>query len=248
MDLKDLLAMNVLSSEAAAFLLAALNLGLNITIVGETGTGKTTLLNVLDESLDARLRRVYIEDAVETKDLIHAGYHQMKLRVDPFERTIGNSRTKAAEIVKILHRSPDLVILGEIQSKEHSLAFFHALTAGVRGMQTFHSSSPEQAIRRWIEVHGIARANIMDLDIIVQMTRPERLSSSRYVSRIALVVEEGGEPRVRDVYVRDALARLSRIAPWERIQLRNGFATTRLREKVDQIRSDFGALPVADLN
>jgi pilus assembly protein CpaF len=249
LGLNDLIATNALTPEAAAFLLAGLQVGLNITIVGETGTGKTTLLNVLDESLDPRLRRVYIEDAVETKDLLHSGYHQMKLRVDPFEKTSGVSRTKAAEIVKILHRSPDLVILGEIQSREHSTAFFHALTAGVRGMQTFHSSSPETALRRWIEVHGIPKANILDLDVIVLMTRPERLASSRLVSRIALVVDEGGEPRLRDVYIRDAAMRLRRITPWERVEIRSQRCRPEeFAELVRRIESRLGVAQAPEVN
>ena len=114
---------------------------------------------------------------METKDLLGKGYHQMKLRVDPFERGAESSRTKSEEITKILHRSPDLVILGEIQSEEHSRAFFHALTAGVRGLQTFHASSAGQAIRRWREMHGISKTSLLDLDIIVQMSRPDRLES-----------------------------------------------------------------------
>jgi flagellar protein FlaI len=237
LTLKDLIIRNVISTESAAFLLAVLEYGANVTIVGETGTGKTTLLNALDESLDPRLRRIYIEDAVETRDLIGMGYHQMKLKVDPFERASDAFRTKTVEIVKILHRSPDLVILGEIQSSEHSQAFFHALSSGIRGMQTFHASSPEQAIRRWIENHRISKTSLLDLDIIVQMIRPARLGSERHVSRISVIVEESNEPRIRDVYIRDRSFHLQKVLPWERIQLRRSSLDTKVVEKIQLISS-----------
>ncbi|MBI3116502.1 MAG: type II/IV secretion system ATPase subunit [Thaumarchaeota archaeon] len=238
LSLSELIGMRVITNEAAAFLIASLEAGMNVTIVGQTGTGKTTLLNALDESLDPRLRRIYIEDAVETKDLLKRGYHQMKLKVEPFERGRESSRTKTSEIVKILHRSPDIVILGEIQSEEHSLAFFHALSSGVRGMQTFHASSPEQAIRRWAENHGISKTSLLDLDIIVQMSRPAKLGSRRVVNRVCLVVDEGGEPRLRDIYVRERGNELQRVIPWERARTKREWAG--VEEKIAEIQSRYG--------
>ncbi len=187
LTLRELVEMNVLSAEAAGFLVAWVEGGGNVSILGETGTGKTTLMNAIDEQVNPRLRRVYIEDAVETKDLLEKGYHQMKIKVDPFERGGTSSHSKESEIVKVLHRSPDLVILSEIQSEEHSRAFYHALSAGVRGMQTFHASSVEQAIRRWVDVHGIPKQGILDLGVLVQMVRPDRLGPARYVSRVCAV-------------------------------------------------------------
>jgi type IV secretory pathway ATPase VirB11/archaellum biosynthesis ATPase len=239
LSLPQLIGMNVICPEAAAFLVVWLELGGNVTIIGETGTGKTTLLNALDEALNPKLRRVYIEDAVETRDMLKRGYHQMKIKVDPFERNEDYVRTKGTEIVKVLHRSPDIVILSEIQSEEHSKAFFHALSAGIRGMQTFHASSIEQAVRRWTSVHGVPKQNILDLGLLVQMTRPDRLKPFRAVSRICEILGETGEPRLRDVYDRDRDFLLQRITTWERISPPEGRKQEELSKRISERVAEF---------
>ena len=212
LSLARLIGLGVISEEAAAILLGWLETGGNVTIVGETGTGKTTLLNALDEQLERRLRRLYIEDAVETRDLLDRGYHQMKVKVDPFERGDGVGRTKESEIVKALHRSPDIVILSEIQSEEHSRAFFQALAAGARGMQTFHASTLEQGIRRWVSMHHVAEQSLLDLGLMVQMARPDRLKQGRYVQRICEVTQERGTPKLRELFMRDREFKLRNVA------------------------------------
>ena len=211
LTLRELVRRNVISGEAASLLLGWLEAGGNVSIVGETGTGKTTLLNALDTELDPRLRRLYIEDAVETRELLDKGYHQVKVKVDPLDRG-SSTRTKEFEIVKALHRSPDVLILSEIQSKEHSLAFFQSLAAGLRGLQTFHASTVEQAVRRWVSMHQIPPETMSDLGLLVQMSRPDRLLPERYVARICEFRTEGGSPRVRELYMRDRSNALRQVA------------------------------------
>jgi len=207
-----LIDLNVLSQEAGATLVGWLEVGGNVTIVGETSTGKTTLLNALDELVERRLRRVYIEDAVETRDMLERGFHQMKVKVDPFDRGYETGRTKESEIVKALHRSPDIVILSEIQSEEHSRAFFQALASGARGLQTFHASTIEQAIRRWVSMHHISEQSLLDLGLMVQMARPDRLKQARFVQRICQVIQDRGTPKLKELYLRDRDFKLRRIA------------------------------------
>lgn len=208
-----LIEIGVITVEAAAELVAWLESGGNITIVGETGTGKTTLLNALDELVEPKLRRLYIEDAVETKDMLASGYHQMKIKVDPFDRAGGQGRTKESEIVKALHRSPDLVVLSEIQSEEHSRAFFHSLSAGAKGIQTFHAPSMEHALSRWLISHGIPKESLLDLGVLVLMARPNRLKPDRFVRRICLVESDEGKPALKELYSRGHDKGLVRTGP-----------------------------------
>ncbi|HME19203.1 MAG TPA: ATPase, T2SS/T4P/T4SS family [Nitrososphaerales archaeon] len=232
--LPELVRMGAISDEAGAFLVAWSEEGGNMTIIGETGTGKTTLMNAIDEQVNPRLRRVYIEDAVETKNLLERGFHQVKIKVDPFERGTGQLHSKELEIVKVLHRSPDLVILSEIQSEEHSRAFFHALSAGVRGMQTFHASTVEQAIRRWTNAHKVPKQSLLELGVLVQMARPERLGPVRQVSRVCVMAADGGEPRIRDVFMRDRDSRLQRVVEWDRVEPPRGRSAGALVRRIQE--------------
>ena len=233
LSLPQLIGLGVISDEAASVLVGWLETGGNVTVVGETGTGKTTLLNALDEQLEPRLRRLYIEDAVETRDLLSRGYHQMKVKVDHYERGNDSGRTKESEIVKALHRSPDIVILSEIQSEEHSRAFFQALASGARGIQTFHASTIEQAVRRWVGLHHIAEQSLLDLGLLVQMARPDRLKQARHVKRICEVVQEGGAPKVKELFLRDREFRLRRVAGAGLPLPPEGVDLARFRQKVD---------------
>ena len=243
LTLPQLIGLGLVSDEASSMLVGWLEAGGNVTIVGETGTGKTTLLNALDEQVDKRLRRLYIEDAVETRDMLADGYHQMKVKVDPYDRGEGAERTKESEIVKALHRSPDIVILSEIQSEEHSRAFFQALASGARGVQTFHASTIEQAVRRWLTMHHVSEESLLDLGIMVQMSRPDRLRQERYVHRIAEVIQDGGSTRIKEIYMRDRDHRLRNVAgsgwprppdgvPAEKLGLKVALASARIAREV----------------
>lgn len=217
-SLTELILLGTLNESAAAFLITALRFGRNVTILGEPNTGKTTLLNALDFFLPKSIRRVYVEDAVETPDLLKYGYHQAKFKVDPYEFQ-GSGRSKSVEIIKILHRSPNLLVLGEIQSEEHSKALFHALSSGIGGMQTFHARSPEQALRRWVTRHGIEAESLADLDIFVTMRRASPASSERWVYCISEVRTRNGGADLGDISIVDVFVRNERNELVQKVRL-----------------------------
>ncbi|MEM3684280.1 MAG: ATPase, T2SS/T4P/T4SS family [Conexivisphaerales archaeon] len=199
LTLPKLIRDGAVTLEAASLILAAAYSRISITILGPSGSGKTTLLNAIDLAIDPRLRRIYIEDAVESLELSELGYRQTKLRVQPLESGDDAERSKMKEVLKTLHRSPDIVILGEIQDRLQCSALFQALESGIVCLQTFHASSPEQAVRRLVNVMGIRPEQLNDIGLIVTMKRPDQLSSARIVNRISEVDES---MTVRDIHCR----------------------------------------------
>ena len=70
-----------------------------------------------------------------------------------------------------MHRSPDWVYLGEILYQEDARAMFHALSAGLKGLQTCHGETPENVIIRWVIHHKIPAVALQPLDLILHMKK-----------------------------------------------------------------------------
>lgn len=177
----DLIENGTMTYEAASLLVLAVACRFNITITGGPGTGKTTILNAFDMITPNWWRKVYIEDAVESR-LIQDN-HQVRFQVDPVDEKL-TKLNKSEEIIKCLHRSPDYVILGEIQTEEHSKALFQAIAAGLHSMQTCHSDSAASLISRWIINHNIERTSLGLMDLIVTLERPKPGESNRFIKEI----------------------------------------------------------------
>jgi pilus assembly protein CpaF len=180
-SVSDLVENGTMTPEVAAILLFAVSCRFNITVTGGPGTGKTTLLNALDMTTPRWWRKIYIEDAIESRE--QSNHHQVRFRVDPMDEQLMKF-SKSDEIIKCLHRSPDYLILGEIQTAEHSKALFQAITAGLRTIQTCHSGSASSLISRWKLGHEIQDDNLALMDVIVTLERPRPGESKRGVSEI----------------------------------------------------------------
>ena len=151
--LPRLCANGTLSELAAAFLLWGYLNFANVTVVGAPGSGKTTFQNALLGLTATHLRVISVEDTIESNASQHLG-HLIRFKVDPFEKDVKRS-SKAAEIIKLLHRSPDVLNLGEITTDEHALSWFHAMSAGIPSIQTIHGSSLEYLLMRLTEIFKI---------------------------------------------------------------------------------------------
>ena len=145
LQVADLVQMGTLTPHVAAVLTAAVEGGLNILVSGGTGTGKTTLLNVLSSFVPADERIVTIEDAVE---LQLNQQHVIRLEARP-PNMEGQGEVTIRDLVRnSLRMRPDRIIVGEVRGAE-ALDMLQAMNTGHDGsLSTVHANGPRDAVAR----------------------------------------------------------------------------------------------------
>ncbi len=170
-SIPDLIFYQTLSSEIASFLYFCIIKRINLTVTGETDTGKTTLINAFDLLTPKEFRKIYVENAVESLDELKFDMHQVKYKTQSLENTENSQFTKSNLIQTLLHRTPDVIFLGEILTMEECKALFHCLSAGLRGFQTIHSKDISALINRFLYHFKIEKICLNDLDLIILMKK-----------------------------------------------------------------------------
>jgi len=177
-DAKRLVELDSWNQDMCMFLEAAVRCKMNIVISGGTGTGKTTLLNVLSKWIPSGQRVVTIEDAAE---LQLQRDHVVQLETRP-PNVEGKGEVTQRDLLKnTLRMRPDRIIVGEVRGAE-ALDMLQAMNTGHEGsMTTVHANSTRDALRR-IEnmvsmaglkypVHVIRDQMASTLDLIVHIAR-----------------------------------------------------------------------------
>jgi pilus assembly protein CpaF len=141
----DLVEMGTMTPAVSAVLSAAVEGGLNILVSGGTGTGKTTLLNVLSSFVPREERIVTIEDAVELQ--LHQ-QHVIRLEARPANME-GHGEVTIRDLVRnSLRMRPDRIIVGEVRGAE-ALDMLQAMNTGHDGsLSTVHANAPRDALAR----------------------------------------------------------------------------------------------------
>ncbi|MFX0024886.1 MAG: ATPase, T2SS/T4P/T4SS family [Candidatus Hermodarchaeota archaeon] len=169
--IQDLLKSETINPKIAAFLYFNILRRVNITVTGETNTGKTTLINALDLLAPKEFRKLYVESITESLNQSKFERHQLKYKVDPLEASNKQKFSKQNQIKKLLHRTPDIIYLGEILAREEAEAMFHCLAAGLRGFQTIHSNDLDSLMNRLLYHFEINISCLKDLDLLILMNK-----------------------------------------------------------------------------
>jgi pilus assembly protein CpaF len=205
----DLIGFGTMSPQIAQLLDACVRGRLNILVSGGTGTGKTTLLNVLSSFIPEDERIVTIEDAVELQ--LHQE-HIVRLESRP-PNIEGKGQVAIRELVRnSLRMRPDRIIVGETRGGE-ALDMLQAMNTGHDGsLSTVHANSPRDAIARLetmvlmagmdLPVRAIREQVASAIDLIVQITRLR--DGSRRITHVTEVHGmEGQVVTLQDVFVFD---------------------------------------------
>ncbi|MHA2363142.1 MAG: ATPase, T2SS/T4P/T4SS family [Candidatus Hodarchaeales archaeon] len=168
-SLKFLVKNQTIDLATAAFLKLSVQKGVSVTIVGNPGSGKTTLQTALLQELPTHWRVLSLEQAVEANVKL-----PQFLRYKHFNYVSQlHSQSRSTIVSQFLHRSPDYVNLGEITTSDEAISWYHLLSAGIPVIQTIHGTSMQAIIPRITEVFNIPSSLIASSlpHIIVEIKR-----------------------------------------------------------------------------
>lgn len=144
-NIEDLLRTGSLTNYMAVFLEACIKAKLNIIISGGTGTGKTSLLNILSSFISHNERVITIEDAAEL-NLKQNHVISLETRMNNYEK---EGEVSIRDLLRnSLRMRPDRIIVGEVRGKE-SFDMLQAMNTGHDGsLTTMHANSPMDTLNR----------------------------------------------------------------------------------------------------
>src|SRR5437868_443389 len=186
----DLVDNRTLSAQIAESLREKIVGRQNILISGGTGTGKTTLLNVLADFIPEEERILLIEETAELNIR-----KSNLVRFETRREQAGIPAVTVRDLLKAaLRHRPDRIIVGEVRGGE-AFDLLQALNTGHSGsLCTLHANSARQAIARFsdcvlqsgIELpHRAIMANIGNsVDLLIHIAR---IRGHRSISEVVAV-------------------------------------------------------------
>lgn len=198
LDIETMISLDVFSPEMAEFLLTCVKCKMNIIISGGTGSGKTTMLNLISQAIPDGERVVTIEDAAE---LQLQREHVVRLETRPANVEGVGAVPIGSLLINALRMRPDRIIIGECRGGE-ALDMLQAMNTGHEGsMTTVHANNPRDAFMRLENMVSLAGLNFpvtairqqisSALNVLIQVSR--MTGGRRRVTHISEVSHMEGE-------------------------------------------------------
>lgn len=208
-DLDALVSLGTLPREAAEFLRAAVDGGLNILVSGGTASGKTTTLNALGRAIPVEERIVTIEETVELRlEDVLPDCVALESRAANIE---GAGRVSIRDLVRhALRMRPTRIIVGEVRGPE-ALDMLSAMNTGHEGsMGTIHANSARQALSKLRTYVLMAEEQVSTeiasemiaetIDLVVHLRLDQRAGCRRVVQIAEVAGLEAGRVLTNDLF------------------------------------------------
>ena len=197
----DYIRLGSCNEAIAQFIRACILARKNLVISGGTGTGKTTLLNIVSGFIPENERIITIEDAAELK-LVQPHWVGLESRPPNIE---GKGEVTVRDLFRnVLRMRPDRIIIGECRGDE-TLDMLQAMNTGHDGsITTIHANSPKDVISRMdsmilmsdveLPVRAIREMVTSAIDVIIQISRLS--DGTRKITAVAELVDLARETEV----------------------------------------------------
>ncbi|MDA9189743.1 CpaF family protein, partial [bacterium] len=204
---KDLVTFGSATQAMMDFMRIAVEAHKNIIVSGGTGSGKTTLINILGGFIQANERIITCEDSAEL-DLPQQ--HVVRLETRPPSLEGEGEITIRCLVKQTLRMRPDRIIVGECRGGE-TLDMLQAMGTGHDGsLTTVHSNNPRECIGRLetlcqyagtsLEPIAIRKMIASAVHMIVQQSRMD--DGSRKITHITEIGGmQGDVVTLQDIYL-----------------------------------------------
>jgi flagellar protein FlaI len=230
----DFLKTNTLSYYAAALIWLAVQNELSVLITGGTGSGKTSMLNVITNFFPPNQRVISIEDTRELTlpDSIHWV---------PLETRLPNPEGKGEVtmldlLVNSLRMRPDRIVVGEIRRKREAEVLFEAMHTGHSVYGTLHANNAhETVVRMTNEPINLPKLMLPALSMIVVQHRDRRIGKRRTL-QVAEVMPNGDPNVLLQLNAqKDQINQVSESKVlMETINLYTGLSTDEIRKDINE--------------
>jgi len=194
LDLDDLLNVQSLSKDVADFLRDCVQCKAGILVSGGTGTGKTTIINILSNFIPDTERVITIEDAFELK---LANKHVVSLQTKEAASMDDAIAVTLADLLRnTLRMRPDRIIVGEIREGLGATVMLDAASTGHEGtMTTIHANDVRSAVNERLpalirqvrsgDAVSVLRSIAGSFDVVLQVNRGRQ--GLRYISNVSAI-------------------------------------------------------------